>query len=467
MLLPVNFEKQMISLLGEEDFAAFSASLDEPPRIAFRSNAAKGVRAADGLERVPWSSSGFYLRERPAFTFDPLLHAGTYYVEEPSSMFVEQALRQVGKPHRVLDLCAAPGGKSTLLRSLLDDDVLLVCNEPVATRAQVLLENMLKWGHASVVVTNDYPADFAVLTGFFDVIAADVPCSGEGMFRKDTGAVSEWSSAVVSACAERQMDIVRSVWPALAAGGYLIYSTCTYNTDENEHNVKRICRELQAEVIEIKVNESWGVTGNLMKGASFPVYRFLPSRAGGEGFFLALLRKKCDETFAAHRKGRDMLAPLKGSFGCWFDEHINLWRQWERADTSFAVPDAVAADFGQLLTACRVLSAGIPVATLKGGKQVPHQGLALSTHLNRRAFPECEVNREEALNYLRRLSISLPSDCERGYVLLTYRGFPLGYVNNLGNRANNLYPQNWKIRSSYAADMTNDFIQKIPSEENK
>lgn len=458
MLLPADFEKQMISLLGEEGFSALSDSLDESPRIAFRPNAAKGAQTADGLERVPWSSSGVYLRERPAFTFDPLLHAGAYYVEEPSSMFVEQALRQVGKPHRVLDLCAAPGGKSTLLRSLLDDDVLLVCNEPVATRAQVLLENMLKWGHASVVVTNDYPVDFAALTGFFDVIAADVPCSGEGMFRKDAGAVSEWSPAAVSTCAARQMDIVRSVWPALAVGGYLIYSTCTYNAEENERNVERICRELQAEVVEINVDESWGVTGNLLKGTSFPVCRFLPSRTGGEGFFLAMLRKKGEETFAGHRKGKEMLAPLKKCFGCWLDDRVDQWRQWERADTVFAIPDVVAADFGRLSAVCRVLSAGIPIATLKGGKQVPHQGLALSTHLKSRTFPEYEVNREEALNYLRRLSFSLPSDCERGYVLLTYHGFPLGFVNNLGNRANNLYPQNWKIRSSYAADMTNDFI---------
>ena len=467
MQLPVDFEKQMVSLLGAEGFAAFSASLDEPPRTAFRPNAAKGARAADQLERVPWSSSGMYLRERPAFTFDPLLHAGAYYVEEPSSMFIEQALRHVGRPRRVLDLCAAPGGKSTLLRSLLDEDVLLVCNEPVAARAQVLLENMLKWGNASVVVTNDYPSDFSSLRGFVDVIAADVPCSGEGMFRKDAGAVSQWSLAAVSACAERQMDIIRSVWPALAEGGYLIYSTCTYNTDENERNVERICRELQAEAVEIKVNENWGVTGNLLKGTSFPVCRFLPSRADGEGFFLALLRKKGGEAVAAGRKGREALAPLKKSFGCWLDNRVDTWRQWERTGTVFAIPDAVAADFGQLSAACRVLSVSIPVAMLKGGKQMPHQGLALSTYLNRKAFPVCEVNRKEALNYLRRLSLSLPADCERGYVLLTYKGFPLGFVNNLGNRANNLYPQNWKIRSSYAADMTNDFIQVPISEGNR
>ena len=363
MQLPVEFETRMKSMLGTEGYAAFSASLNHPAQSAFRPNKAKGAQSADHLESVPWSSTGKYLCQRPAFTFDPLFHAGVYYVQEPSSMFIEQALHSIDNPCRVLDLCASPGGKSTLLRSLLPDNVLLVCNEPIKLRAQVLLENMLKWGHSSVIVTNNYPKDFARLTGFFDVIAADVPCSGEGMFRKDNPAISEWSPANVSACAERQMEIVRDVWPALTDGGYLIYSTCTYNPDENERNVERICKELEAEAVEIPVNESWGITGNLLTGASFPAYHFLPSRTRGEGFFLALIRKKGGkQVYDTRLKKQEALAPLKKVLNKMLDDNDG-WLQWEKEDLTFALHDCMATGFQQLAAVCHILSAGIPLAT--------------------------------------------------------------------------------------------------------
>ncbi len=279
------------------------------------------------------------------------------------------------------------------------------------------------------------------------------------MFRKDNPAISEWSPANVSACAERQMEIVRDVWPALTDGGYLIYSTCTYNPEENEHNVERICKELGAEAVEIPVNESWGITGNLLTGASFPVYHFLPSRSRGEGFFLALIRKKGEKrAYDTRLKKQEALAPLKKSLSSMLNGNDG-WLQWDKEDLTFALPDCMGTDFRQLSAACHILSAGIPVATHKGGKLVPHHALSLSTHLNRKAFPTIEINRDNALNYLRRLSLTLPAETERGYVLLTYQGFSLGFVNNLGNRANNLYPQNWKIRSSHATDMVNGFIR--------
>lgn len=244
---------------------------------------------------VPWCREGYYLSGRPSFTFDPLFHAGCYYVQEASSMFLEQALRQyVHEPVTMLDLCAAPGGKSTLARSVLPEGSLLVANEVMRNRSQVLAENLIKWGNPGVIVTNNDPADFTELGSLFDVILTDVPCSGEGMFRKDEVAVQEWSIENVDTCWQRQRRILRDIWPCLKTGGLLVYSTCTYNREENEDNVAWITQELGAEVLPLEIQPDWHITGNLI-GTEFPVYRFLPHKTTGEGLFMAVLRKTADE----------------------------------------------------------------------------------------------------------------------------------------------------------------------------
>ena len=228
--LPESFLRQTESLLGAAQTRALAEALAAEPPVSVRLNLLKGAGEPEGCMPVPWCSAGRYLPERPSFTFDPFFHAGYYYVQEAASMFVEQAFRVMEEvPRRVLDLCAAPGGKSTLWRTLLPEGSLLVCNEPVRRRFEILAENMSKWGHPDVVVTNAFPVEFASLSGFFDVVAADVPCSGEGMFRKDHGAIGEWSAGSVEMCAARQMQIIRDVWPALREGGWLVYSTCTFN----------------------------------------------------------------------------------------------------------------------------------------------------------------------------------------------------------------------------------------------
>ena len=257
--------------------------------VSVRMNTAKWEHVPAHRSAVPWSEQGYYLDGRPTFTFDPLFHAGCYYVQEASSMFVEQALRQyVTEPSVMLDLCAAPGGKSTLCRSVLPEGSLLVANEVMRNRSQVLAENLVKWGHPEVIVTNNDPADFTSLENTFDVMLTDVPCSGEGMFRKDPVAVSEWSLENVDTCWQRQRRILRDIWPCLKPGGLLIYSTCTYNREENEDNVAWIAETLGAEVLPLEVPEEWHITGNLT-GNAFPVYRFLPHRMQGEGLFLAVL----------------------------------------------------------------------------------------------------------------------------------------------------------------------------------
>lgn len=290
MNLPAEFAARTRSLLGEEEYRLLENALQGEAPVSIRVNRGKCDEPVAGVP-VLWSASGTYLAKRPTFTFDPLFHAGCYYVQEASSMFVEQVLRTyASRPVVMLDLCAAPGGKSTNARSVLPEGSLLVANEVMRNRVQVLAENLVKWGDAGVVVTHNDPADFTGLAGVFDVVLTDVPCSGEGMFRKDAVAVEEWSVDNVRICWQRQRRILSDVWPSLKPGGLLIYSTCTYNREEDEDNVDWIARELGVEVLEVPVQPEWGIAGNLA-GSGFPVYRFLPHHTRGEGFFLAVLRK--------------------------------------------------------------------------------------------------------------------------------------------------------------------------------
>ena len=468
---PEAFLKQMEAALGPAEAAALTSALSGESPVSVRLNPLKAVPAAG--EAVPWCAAGRYLPGRPAFTFDPLLHAGAYYVQEASSMFVAQAFSVIahrlsaeGAPlRRVLDLCAAPGGKSTLWRSLLPAEALLVANEPLRPRASVLLENMAKWGHPDVVVSNAYPRDFAPLAGFFDVVAADVPCSGEGMFRKDAEAVAGWSPEAVALCARRQREIVADVWPALREGGYLVYSTCTFNREEDEANVAYICRELGACPVEVPAEPAWGVAGDAR--GEWPVAHFYPHRARGEGFFLALLQKTAPAPSArAGRKAR----------GC-RTEGGGAWREvsrWLRAPGDFvplpgsgdevaAVRAGLAADVASVAGAVRVLSAGVPLAQAKGRKLVPRAALALSAELAPDAFPRVELGPDEAVAFLRREAPLLPAGVPRGYVVAAYEGLPLGFLNNLGSRANNLYPAEWRIRSTHTAVPPRVVIPKSPS----
>ena len=378
-------------------------------------------------------------------------------------MFVERVLREyVHEPVVMLDLCAAPGGKSTLCRSALPEGSLLVANEVMRNRSQVLAENLIKWGHPEVVVTNNAPADFTELTHLFDVILTDVPCSGEGMFRKDQVAVDEWNLENVDICWQRQRRILTDIWPSLKPGGLLIYSTCTFNREEDEDNVAWIARELGAEILPVSIDDSWGITGNLVD-RDFPVYRFLPHKTKGEGFFLAVLRKDgdvCEETpkrfsktsarMDKKKKGKDTKQPLV------VPKEAKEWLA-SASDYSLAMkdtqvvafPKAYQDEYALLQQYLKVIHAGITLGEIKGKDLIPHHSLAMSTALAEDLFPRTEVSYEQAIAYLRKEGLILDTDVPRGYVLLTYQGIPLGFVKNIGNRANNLYPQEWRIRSGY------------------
>ena len=461
MNLPVDFVREIHALLPAATEAdALLDALGGDPATSIRINCRKGGDAPSAGTAVPWCPAGRYLDRRPTFTLDPLLHAGGYYVQEASSMFLWHVLRHCAgtAPVRMLDLCAAPGGKSTLACDALPTGSVLVANEVVRSRAQVLAENLCKWGHPDVVVTQNDPADFAGLGPLFDVVLVDAPCSGEGMFRKDPASVGEWSREGVTRCARRQRRILSDILPCLRPGGLLIYSTCTYNVEEDEENVRWLRDEQGLEVLavpEVPMGE-WGITGCLLPGEDLPAYRFMPHRARGEGFFLAALRKPGeadDDPLSAGTKARRR---ERGKSDVCPKEWAAQARSWLADDRDWvwtmhgaclaALPGGLAPLVGRLRPALRILQAGVAVGEAKGRDLLPRHALAMSTALRPGAFPRVEVGREQALGYLRREPLVLPGDTPRGFVLLTWGGLPLGFAKHIGSRANNLYPQEWRIR---------------------
>ena len=454
MALPIDFITRTRALLGDE-YEKLEAALQADVPVSIRINRPKGTKALE-TSPVGWSDTGYYLPERLSFTFDPLFHAGAYYVQEASSMFLEQAIRNfVTEPVRCLDLCAAPGGKSTHLLSTLPEGSLLVSNEVIRSRSNILAENITKWGNPNNIVINNDPEEIGRLTHLFDVIVTDVPCSGEGMFRKDTDSTGEWSVANVNLCAARQRRIIHDIWDALKPGGLLIYSTCTYNTEEDEDNIHYITEELGAEALTIPVKEEWQITGALRH--DHPVYRFFPHKTKGEGFFLAALRKAPGETEEIRprnksKKERGKAAPVLPSVVNDWIEEAGKFRFELINDTIQAIPSAHQEAWQLIAGQCRIVTAGIRIGEIKGKDILPAHSLAMSTSLNREAFTTVEINWEDAVKYLKKEVLLLPEETKKGYVLVCYNGFPLGFVKHLGNRANNLYPQEWRIRSGYLPD---------------
>ncbi|HOO95345.1 MAG TPA: rRNA cytosine-C5-methyltransferase [Proteiniphilum sp.] len=472
MKLPEDFILSMRSLLGYDSAQLFEALESEAP-VTIRLNPHKLKRNPLDfnlpLQPVPWSDWGFYLKERPAFTFDPLFHAGYYYVQEASSMFVEQVARQLVKePAICLDLCGAPGGKSVSLLSSLPEGSLLVSNELVRQRANILSETLTKYGVSTSVVTNNRARDFNAFPELFDLILVDAPCSGEGMFRKDPVAIEEWSTQNVAMCASRQKDILADVWPALKPGGLLVYSTCTFNIAENEENALWAIDSLGASFVEVAIEEAWGITPSLVRDAV--CYRFLPQKVNGEGLFVTLLRKResvepeiDQKSLHSLKKGRQKPSPFMKDISDFAPWVINpeRYRFIESDNRISALPVTHLETMLLLKERLKVLSMGISIGERKGKNLIPSHSLAMSSELNREAFICCELSYSQAVAFLRKEAITL-SDATRGFVLLTYHHEPIGFVKNIGNRANNLYPNEWRIRSSYLPEMKPEILT-VPS----
>ena len=440
------FVERTEKLFGKERFARFMQALDGEPVVSVRYNTSKQM-PDDENASVPWAANGRYLSSRPVFTADPLFHAGCYYVQEASSMFIERFIEQyIDSPVRALDLCAAPGGKTTHLLSLLPKGSMLVSNEPVAQRAQVLAENVIKWGNPSSVVTRNEPADFGSFGNFFDLVVVDAPCSGEGMFRKDQGAVEQWSLSNVELCVKRQKRILADIWPCLRPGGVLVYSTCTFNKEENEECVEWIANELGATPLTVDVGKEWGVTGALV--GNMPAYRFIPGYTAGEGFFIAALHKDGDAPLAQPRQQRfqPVASKQKAALEGWLTNpaDFNFVQQGERV---VAMPREHTNAMLALQQKMRVLHCALPIADVKNNKFLPLHQLAMSNSLCKDAFGNVELEREQALAYLHREALTF-EQAPVGYLLLTYKGTPIGFAKNIGNRANNLYPAEWRIRKN-------------------
>jgi 16S rRNA C967 or C1407 C5-methylase (RsmB/RsmF family)/NOL1/NOP2/fmu family ribosome biogenesis protein len=410
-----------------------------------------------GMEWVPWSSNGYYLPERPSFTFDPLFHAGAYYVQEASSMFLEQALRQTAdllRPLRVLDLCAAPGGKSTLLQSLLSADSLLVSNEVIRNRANILQENMVKWGGGNVVVTSNDPHDLGRLENYFDVIVVDAPCSGSGLFRREPEAVREWSMDNVRLCSQRQRRILADSWPALGQDGLLIYSTCSYSREENEDILDWIVEDLGATGCRLEVAPGWKIVETEGRRGAFG-YRFYPDRVRGEGLYVACVRKTGGSAFAPSRK-KGTVERLPGKeterLGSWVWADRGLANPgmanpglafFRHAELIHAIPEPLLPELSVLQSACYLRRAGVPLGKWSVKEFIPEHDLALST-LVQPEVPVLSLSREQALSYLRKDELAVDTD-RRGWMLVQYLGLNLGWIKALPGRINNYYPKEWRI----------------------
>lgn len=462
MTLPEPFLEYIRSV---PELAPLERGLAGEPEVSVRLNEAKGARA--GGDRVPWCPEGRYLPSRPAFTMDPAMHQGRYYVQDASSMAIAAVASclAAGHPVRYLDACAAPGGKTTAAAAALPAGSVIIANEYDPRRAEVLTENVAKWGHPSVAVSQGPTDRFTALEGAFDIIAVDAPCSGEGMMRKEAAAAAQWSPALVESCAALQREIIDNLWPALRPGGYMIYSTCTFNLREDEDCARHLIADLGAEPVAIPALDACAEIAPGI-GIAAPCYRFLPGRVRGEGLFLIVVRKPGDGPAAPLRaaktaakgaaKRRADKAPalpqeLVKQAAAWLDGDFVLT---VRGDSLWALPAHAAPLAAALESRLRLISPGARVADVKGSDLVPAQGLALSQSLRRGAFPEAEVDYPSAVAYLRGEALMLPEGTPRGYVLLTYDGHPLGFVKNLGSRANNLYPRPWRILSQLPPGVT-------------
>lgn len=449
MALPQAFQEQMQQILGAE-WPDFLAALQQTPPTSIRLNRRKyqNLPPFESVTPVPWHPDAWYLATRPVFTLDPLFHAGAYYVQEASSMFIDYALRQYLPQKsglRALDLCAAPGGKSTLLANLLPDDAILVANEVIRSRVSVLRENMEKWGAPNIAVTSADAGDFGTgLPGFFDLVLVDAPCSGEGLFRKTPDAVSEWSPEHVLFCAARQRSILSAAVQALAPGGLLLYSTCTYNASEDDQNAEWLAEEFDLDILPLTIPAEWGIVPGLAG------YHFFPHRVTGEGFYTCLLQKKdgsegnwpAANSFT-HLKplAKQQLAIVKP----WIDPHWNF-QFYETAQGEVqGLPGALLPDYLILDKKLKAKWFGLETGQIKGKDLSPSHALALGTVLQP-DIPVLALSLEMALAYLRKEPFMLPPDTPLGWAAVQYQGMNLGWLKNLGNRFNNYLPSERRIR---------------------
>ena len=443
--LPSNFTDRMAIQLREEKQAFIDALSSEIP-ISVRANPAKLLKPLSD-EKVPWTENGYYLKERPVFTLDPVFHAGGYYVQEAGSMLIELAVNEIKKHttiNTVLDLCAAPGGKSTHLLSLLSQNSLLVSNEVINTRVSILQENLTKWGHSNVVTTNLDPKQFERLPGFFDLILIDAPCSGEGLFRKDNNAIKEWSESNASNCALRQERILKDVMDSLAPGGFIIYSTCTYNPEENIVRVNKLVEDYGFKSIPLEHDPEWGLKE--IEGKNAIGYQVYPHKVKAEGFFISVLQNT-REVKPKSRKSRilpeyknkqiDLTSYLK------VNNDFMFFQPFENEISFLQVIHKTKIE--EILGNLTIKRAGRSLGEVKSKDFIPSHELALSIDKNP-AIPAVNLDKENALQFLRRNPFEFDPNLN-GWYLIQYETLAIGWAKFISGRANNKLPGNFRIRN--------------------
>ncbi len=447
--LPGSFVERMQAAMGMKASASFLASLSVRPPVSVRWNPQKLTAAPfDEGRSIPWHPQGVFLSERPSFVSDPFFHAGAYYVQEASSMLLYQLI-DTSRPLNILDLCGAPGGKSTLIASAMHPGSLLVANEVIRSRATILEENLTKWGHPHCMITQSDPSAFSKLPNFFDLIVVDAPCSGEGMFRKDPRSIECWSYDHVLHCASRQRRILANVLPCLKEGGRLIYSTCTYSSEENEQNIEWLLREFSDELeLDCQVDlEQWGAEAVKLQG--HPVgWRCYPHQFEGEGFFISRLKKiqSSDGEVNQRKAGRQKLRHT--GVVAEFLKRFTVIQEKEsvtvEGDKLYYLPSGIFSDV--LFKSLRVINAGVMLGTTRKKEVSPSHALSVGALVNP-SLPAMELDLDKALRYLRKMEWN-EGNISPGWILSKYKKLNLGWFKSTGKKLKNHYPMNWRIRKT-------------------
>lgn len=444
-----SFPHKHFSHSPEWDESAFLDALQKDAVTSVRINPRKniGQDLAD-KKKIPWSDNGFYLEERPVFTLDPLYHAGAYYVQEASSMFVEyafkNAIKRTQNPLKILDLCAAPGGKSTLLASLIRDDDLLIANEVIQSRAAILSENITRWGHMNTWVTNNDPKDFSGIKNYFDLMLIDAPCTGSGLWRKDEKAIGEWSEAHIKLCADRQKRIIADTIPSLKNNGILFYATCSYSVEENEEILDWICENYSVESMPFSTIENWGIVVSQSAKHKAYGYRFYPWRLQGEGFFMAAFIVKNQTSDNVIKKATTPSRQMLQAALRWKEYLHTEFHILEKNENHIAIHPQHWNDYHFLHQFLKIRKTGTLLGKILPKEIIPEHELALSIHLHK-DVDKIEVSKEDALHFLKKESI-LNDKGLKGWRAVSYKGLPLGWGKWLGNRMNNYLPKNLRIR---------------------
>lgn len=426
------------------DQALFEAAHIQKPVVSVRVNPLKPTHQFDHLAPVPWCKNGYYLPERPIFTADPLLHAGAYYVQEASSMFLQHALLQYinfDDTNIVLDSCAAPGGKSTIIASLLNNNSLLIANEIIPNRAQILAENLTKWGRMNTWVTQNDVTSFAASPGLFNLVCIDAPCSGSGLFRRMPDYQQDWSPEIVRQCASRQIQILQNVYDSLCINGYLVYMTCSFSKQENEEIVDHILSTYDVTSLPIHINQNWGIVESQSTQHLGYGYRFFPHNLQGEGFFLSIFRKNDGKNQYIPPCTKNSTSPVPEIISTLFGQikiqPIHIQDEW------IAVPEHLWGYIHELQGKVKWIKRGIKVGKIIKNELIPDHEIAMYSGLQVK-HPIIEVTHEMALQYLKKENIYL-EDVPKGWICISYQHHILGWAKHMGNRTNNYYPAHYRI----------------------